>query len=553
MATPCKTPFELKLIGHRFGKSQDKEILYFTKELEELLEWPEAYYIEVMENTDYDLYFNAAHSQARLYIEGLEYTETEKVYFDENNQQYYRCADQEAFTWFRWNQSEQSLIPGTYYVKIYVEGIVYYTLLKIKPLRVDEDALVEMKEELKSFMQAYKELSLGTKEIVQGKKSYGLTQALDKQLNIMMSWHQKLIIIFAEIRRIPHEQIQKTYQYTPIQYAKKVDHNSIKRTLKNKYEPDKAYSYSQTVDYDTQENRWFKSLNEKFIRLIGNIPFEHLTAEQRIVCQKLQAMCQGIRQHGWYEAITYKSHESFPIRSMYNSRYRQLYAFERELWASQEQLVLQKVNAHFWQQTSLIYELWCFVTVYKVLTENLGYTHCNINQTHLAKELSMDLRCDQIQLKLVYDALIPIHPHQTQRETMPLYALSPIHRKPDGRIDIYKQGEYCGSILLEMKYSNSNNVWHEERKTRCSEQLLHYAYQFNSIYKRNPYRLPEKILNQINPVQGVLVMVPQLKASTKLIEDQETIISLAEITVGSDLALVETHLKKGIDYCVNII
>ena len=140
-----------------------------------------------------------------------------------------------------------------------------------------------------------------------------------------------------------------------------------------------------------------------------------------------------------------------------------------------------------------------------------------------------------------------MHIQETNNRTCPLYARSPIHRKPDGRIDIYKEDKYFGSIILEFKYSSYYNIWNNHRQTRCSEQLLHYGYQLGSQYLENHHGLPEHVMKQLNPVHKVMVIMPKLKGNVHLTEEQETNI----VQVGLCMGIRNTEWQIYLDTVVH--
>ncbi len=145
---------------------------------------------------------------------------------------------------------------------------------------------------------------------------------------------------------------------------------------------------------------------------------------------------------------------------------------------------------------------------------------------------------------MYYDTSIPLHIYQTHEKYCPLYARSPLHRKPDSRIDIYKDEKYHGTIILEFKYSHPNNVWSAYRETRCSEQLLHYGYQLASTYLANPYNLPKKMLDKINPISKVIAITPMLTNDEQLKEDCETNIVQVGLKPTKQNPLLEKYLQN---------
>lgn len=541
MAILCKERFELVLITDPYGERLKESVVYCTADVEELLDWPDDYCIEVKENTNYDLYFNSHSEEARLYIEGLEYTQSDKVYFDSIQKKYYCLADPHPFIWFKWDQTEQSLIPGTYYITIQIGIEKYYTLLKVYPLRIERHQLEMMKEEIKRFLGGLEGVAL--RDTISNRMYSGRQGEDVNKLEILAKWEEKLVHVLLEMRRNPHEQIEKTYAYTPRERCKKIDAYAIQRTLGQRYEVDKGYSYTKTITYDTPENRWFKAFNEKVIRFISGQNLTQVSAPIREACLRIQYTCQSMRQLEWYNEMPYCIQEKFPMRSRYESRFRILHEFEQTLWCAKSIWTIERIEEHLYQQTSWLYEVWGIVKLIDMLTTQMGYV-CHRQNT---QQMDFWLYKDNCKLHVVYDKMIPVHIDETNAHDNPLYAISPIHRKPDGRVDIYKADSYTGSLIIEFKYSHINNIWQESRKTRCSEQLLHYGYQLQSIYQANPYKLPNHLLRQLNPIRGVLVCLPTLRKEMNQLDDLETNVTLVALKPELQHDAMVMYLKQMIE------
>lgn len=54
-------------------------------------------------------------------------------------------------------------------------------------------------------------------------------------------------------------------------------------------------------------------------------------------------------------------------------------------------------------------------------------------------------------IRLIYDGTVPQHASDTDRETDPLYTNN-VHRRPDLRMDYYRNEAYYGSLVADFKY-----------------------------------------------------------------------------------------------------
>lgn len=541
MATLCDVGFNLVIYYYKRG-CKEKLIVRLTKNLENLLEKLDEYTVHISENTTYELEFTAQDSKARLYIEGID--GTEGSYYDRKYEQSYILPSNDPVVWFRWDVSDRGMIPGSYYIKVSYYGEWYYGVLQIDAKHIENEQLNQMKEEVEAFLSKWKTLPLGIQESIEEKYLYNQGNDEQKQIKILMKWYSKIMILISDFKRSPYEQIEKAYHYGPKEANKKSDQTAIRMSLKRTGDPNKVVSYTKSMSYETQENRWVKSFNERLLMLVMKLQQSGLEPQQEATLKKISAICQQLKNCQWYQNIECRLYEELPIRSRYDSRYRTLFQFDHELWQSIRLVGLKRTKAYLWLETAWVYELWCFQKVYQQLIKELGYEEIGTVPAGfvLAKG-------DRV-LKLHYDTMIPIYSNQTNKNTCPLYARSPIHRRPDGRIDIYNLNQYCGSIILEFKYSNYYHVWNENRETRCSEQLLNYGYQLASSYLDNVYNLPEQVMQKINPIQKVIVIMPKLKGGIHLIEDKETNIvqvglSPEENNVGF-YSYIETVIDKSI-------
>ena len=542
MATQCDTTFNLMIYYYKRG-SREKLSVNLTQSLEKLLQEVEHYSVSIHENTTYELGFSSKDTKARLYIEGIE--GVEGAYYDTQREQSYILPSDESVVWFRWDVSERGMVPGNYYIKVACGGNWYYAILKIEPKHMENEALNQMKEEVETFLSKWKTLPIGIRESIEA-KSFDYQNYNEKnQIELLMQWHCKIIAILSDFKKNPYEQIEKTYHYGPKEQSRKSDPIAIRRTLKQNRDFNKVVSYTKSMSYETQENKWVKSFNERLLKWITQLQQNKLEEQQEEVLKKVSTIGQQLKCCQWYQNIECKLYEELPIRSRYDSRYRTLFQFEHALRQGIQSVGLKRTKAYLWLETAWIYELWCFQKVYQQMIQDLEYKEIG------ALASGFVLAKGERVLKLHYDTVIPIHTHQTNKSIAPLYARSPIHRRPDGRIDIYHREQYCGSIVLEFKYSNYYHIWNDNRETRCSQQLLHYGYQLGSSHLENSYHLPEHVMQQMNPIHKVMVMMPKLKDDVYLIEDKE--VNVVQVALSPTLNNRELNhtIKTIVDKCLN--
>lgn len=535
MAIQCNKEFSLTLHYYSQGYKQTCPI-NLASNLEQLLQEPSLYTLKITENITYELGFTAEDLKARLYIEGLD--QVEGSHYDAQCQQYYKLPQHEPFIWFRWDVSHRGMIPGSYYIKVKYKQKWYYGVLNVEPKHMDTEQLQQMREEVEELLLRWKELPTGIQESLYQKTSYHQTQDNERVTTVLAKSHRQLIQLLNEFRNHPYEQIEKIYHTRQKEMSQKSDPTAIRKTLTKTTDQHKVFGYTKSMTYETQENKWIKCLNERLLRLIKRLDLTNEDIQEKESINKLEKACQQFKKSEWYHQIQCRGYEELPLRSRYDSRYRMLFQLDYELRQEVQKISLKRTYQSLWLETSWIYELWCFLKVYKALVESLGYKEIErIKSGYL-------LNKGEVFLKLHYDTEIPLHLEGTSKEENPLYTRSPLHTRPDGRIDIYKHNQYYGSIILEFKYSGYYNIWNSQRRTRCSEQLLHYAYQLGSPYLFNRYQLPSELFKQMQPVYRVIAIVPKLDKDIDLIEDEETHIVQVGLRLEKDNTQWVTYIDQ---------
>ena len=516
--------------------------VHFAESIEVLLADADKYTLKIIENTNYDLKFQSNDTQAKLYIEGIE--DIESSHFDAESNEYYIMPSEDTIHWFKWDITEKGLVPGTYYIKVLYKQEVSYAILNISPKHMDINKLEQMKKEAKKFLLEEDKLTIGLKETIKSKYNHSNENNAKKQIKLLMQWHLRIVSLLNELKTTPYEKIEKIYTYTNKQISKKSDKNSIKMALNKNLDPNKTFSYTKNISYETKENKWVKSFNERLLKLTMSLVKNELEDDELKVIKNIENTCMRLRTTLWYADIECSLNEELPIRSRYDSKYRVLLELDNALYRNSN-LDLIKDKDLIWLETSWIYEIWCFQKIYHSLIDLQKYKV--VNKTRQSFILSKS----DITLKLYYDAGIPMHVNETSIGDMPLYARSPLHRRPDGRIDLYQNEKYLGTVILEFKYSTQYYVWNKNRKTRCSEQLLHYGYQLASPYLNNLYNLPINIMNSINPIYKVIAIMPELSEDNDIFEDDETNIAMSKLCVGEDHRALIDYIEKEVQIALS--
>ena len=109
-------------------------------------------------------------------------------------------------------------------------------------------------------------------------------------------------------------------------------------------------------------------------------------------------------------------------------------------------------------------------------------------------------------IRLIYDGTVPQHASDTDKETDPLYTNN-VHRRPDLRMDYYRNEAYYGSLVADFKYRDIFFLW------RDAARSAGIRTQFNAYRDMNTkfYRGMEEgdSLRNSRPVKEVWAVFPK--------------------------------------------
>jgi hypothetical protein len=121
------------------------------------------------------------------------------------------------------------------------------------------------------------------------------------------------------------------------------------------------------------------------------------------------------------------------------------------------------------------------------------------------------LEKNNIQLYLKYDSVIPLESKHTKMANEPIY-MTLSHNRPDGRLDIYKDHIYMGTLLLEFKYRTK--LWQPSLvssydRTKVMNQLIAYGNGCRSLFIMGEEK--GKLFHEFgfNPVHEVWAFYPR--------------------------------------------
>ena len=125
--------------------------------------------------------------------------------------------------------------------------------------------------------------------------------------------------------------------------------------------------------------------------------------------------------------------------------------------------------------------------------------------------LRLQFQKDQLHLHLIYDGKLPSQSSETNSGIQPLYTTA-TNNRPDGRLDMYDDKTYIGSLLFDFKYRPRQSIWDPNRvirneHTATMRQLVSYAFNCRSEYLFGD-QFKDYLRETIRPVNEVWAFYP---------------------------------------------
>lgn len=230
--------------------------------------------------------------------------------------------------------------------------------------------------------------------------------------------------------------------------------------------------------------------------------------------------------------------------------YRHIFKFYKDLMTDNYEIKLNNEYTYYWKRTDQLYEIWSFIQFIKALTsDEIGYQIKKgwiYNQT-VSKERTFEvpflkqgeiikLFKDDTELHLVYD-------QEIDEDVTQLLYTDAGNKRPDLRLDFFKEGEYINSIIIDFKYRPLKYIWNPAGRNEVMDQLTAYRDNFYSqqIYSTS---FPG-IWRAFRAIQEVWGVYPQHKNNRKI--EQPRNMRLVELTPDVDKVLFVNQLKKSIE------
>lgn len=547
-------PFSLAFFQ---GKDQTEvPLATFYKNEKELYENKDNEYIVLVEYLSLSIKFEAETKDAKFYMDGLDTLPERMVEENKDGGDVYLLPSKESILLYENNDEYYPFIPGFYRIIIEVHGELYYSWVKVVPKQIGESQWDIMKSEVEAELQGLaqdfirRNLGIGNANIP------SIPPKLLRQFIVIQSRFSSIMAAISDLMTKVNFSIRKDYQLIPKEKSKVIDAVTIQHRLSHPENEHMLKTPARKIEYDLPENRIIKKIIEQVINCLTDFissieayclgleqEIEHLRQfqsasskireKQKVVLElneylerskKMRGGLQSIKTAPWYSQVSKVTSMEIPHVMNSDSRYRALFQLHRELSREDIAVVLHQSYSYQWKRTDKLYEIWGFLQFIKALSnEKLGFKatkgwvfDANFqDNTFLIPTLpsgtTIVFKKDDLKLHLTYDAIIPSESKYTNENEKPLYT-SGTHNRPDGRLDVYKDENYIGSLLFDFKYRPRRYIWEQSlvasnRQSQTMKQLISYGFNSRSTFLYGDY-LNRVFLTHIRPVQEVWALFP---------------------------------------------
>ncbi|WP_042463147.1 DUF2357 domain-containing protein [Neobacillus dielmonensis] len=555
---------------------------FFTNEFD-FYEKREEVYTEIKENIGAGLIFQSVQDEARLFLDGLETLPGRMLKIDPVAGEVYLSPSEKPVTLFDHTQEFYPLIPGFYRLEIHMEGHRYYSWVKVAPKQLDETQLQTMKEEVeKEWSGLARDMIFHTTGLHAGLE--GIPQGLLKQFMIINNHFSSTLAALSDLYRKVNYQIRKDYRLSSRDKYLAIDEKTIRHIVSHPEDEHVLLTPVSVVNYDLPENRLLKKIIESVSHTLRNFndavekvekhnsnsnpprtAAEKEKAEQTVnmlgeEARKIRGAIQWVQTAPWYSEVgEYQATAHFHVMNS-DPRYRALNQLFREMQSEQSRQNDQNYS-YQWKRTDKLYEIWGYIQFIKTLArDELGFTPesgwiYSVNPAEdggLVPELPANtevvFRKDNIRISLVYEALLPTQSKLTTRES-PLYTRG-THTCPDGRLDVFMDEIFIGTIIFDFKYRPRSAIWDQTKiqsnqQTGVMMQLVSYGDNPHSPYLYGARG--DHLFSHNSPVQEVWAIYPNRYGTANTHEYPDHKLSLIGLTPGGENTHFAERLKASLE------
>lgn len=549
---------------------------------------------EILENVPLSVTFRAP-AGSRFYMNGLDALPVQTIVEIDDLQGDVYLPPCEDFPILK--KEYYPLVPSRTLIRVTVDGTDYYAFISIGPSQLTHQAYQTMIQELEDLVKG---LSLNLIQKSLGLGDYTIKPIPPLRLYQFMVIRKHFRTVMASLSDLLSKinyRVKKEYSMEPADKARRPDHVTIRYKLTHPENTETLKIPNHVIDYDLPENRWVKHIVRRLIIYLGEFQIavsdyvvgveEYIAykkrfaewqestrleliqkervlitlSEYRETASKIINGLGIIKEAPWYSSVSPLTQASMPHVLMYDPRYFALYRMYQELQQENFEVAVDPSYSYQYKRTDNLYEMWGFIKICELLqnaplyfTPISGWIYDRNFDTAttliptLKSGTSIVFKRDDMQLRLSYDDLLPFK-DQTDLEH-PLYMESK-HRLPDGRIDVFKDEIYIGSILFEMKYRSSRTINYEDSKNSIEasyigRQIRGYATAGRSLYTYA--RKTKSFLENFNIVSEVMVFYP---SGNEVVEFPETPkAKFLKLIPGTDTNYLSIHIENALNQMI---
>lgn len=533
-------PFSLYLITRSDG-GKTHTIGQFTEDEDTLFEGMTPA-LTVTENQDIALYFDAP-PDYRLTMDGLDVVSlpgTETI----DGLCYIKPMGQKKEALLLFEGKDFPLVPGYYVITVKGNHNTWYSLIEITPKFMGKQSWQDMRDELTEeirtlsfdFIKTNVHISKTTEQLL------GLEADMLLRFYTINNEWKRVMKVLSELARTANARLKIAQTRKPV--GKETA--SLPGEKGEKIQGAYTYSKQTQMTYDLPENRFAKAILQKLHRHLTYFIKEidrHLAqlsqyqkdqgkykktreyrrgenAESQLENYKERAQTLRnaiclIADAPWYQETKDKLPAILPMTVFRDPRYAVIYRLYRNLKHPEDSLTVASFYQFQWKRTDKLYELWCFLQFIKALEKNdwepekgpaVEENHGRYTLSGLEAGTEITLRRGDDHIRLTYDGLVPQSSQDTTRDQNPLYTNN-AHRRPDLRLDYYRNGAYHGSLAADFKYRDIYYLWRDPERSAGIRIQFNAYRDMNTKYYRDMDETES--LRNSRPIKEVWAIFPK--------------------------------------------
>lgn len=479
-----------------------------------------------------------------------------------------------------------ALIPGYYKITVISNNESYYSWLKVKPKQVTEEQWIVMREEVEAELTGLARDILYKRTGTQLKEDSLLPLSLINKIQLINAHFNKWKLSIYQVISSPRYRIKREYHKINKSEASIIDHVVYKKMTLDAQAVGKGkiYTVKNRISNDTLENRWLKFYITRIIKTLRSLLKElnsylvhieeafnkknryggnnkdlnyhklmNTKQELRSYRHKMTSILQDCQQFldlDWVQDLEEGRPLQHSMVIQADMNYKNIFKFYKDLMIENYEIKFNSEYSYYWKRTDQLYEIWGFIQFLKALTsEEIGYQIKSgwiYNQTvsdertfevpFLKQGETIILFKDDTELHLVYDQNI-------DKDVSNLLYTDVGNKRPDLRLDFFKEDEYINTIIIDFKYRPLKYIWVERGRNDVMDQLTAYRDNF---YSQHIYASSfPGIWRHFRAIQEVWAVYPQHENNENIAQPRN--MRLVELTPDVDKVPFVTQLKYSIE------